>query len=200
MIEQNKRQPAAAPEAVVWQRRYIGATRGNRPVEWHTITKDEFEATKAGKWADRYEVRALYAAPVTAAPGIDLKAFRGPVAFWFEHLVTHPYTETNAARLREAKRLLALLDASPKGEDSIASAFDRAVLEPMRREAKADSPKGGSEACAWAGDGEGNWHTGCGSIFMLIDGSPTDNKMRHCPYCGSHISESAQAGDAEVQP
>ncbi len=50
-----------------------------------------------------------------AAPGIDLKAFREPVAFWFEHLVTHPYTETNAARLREAKRLLAMIDASPKG-------------------------------------------------------------------------------------
>ena len=59
---------AAAQVAVCWQRKYIGATRGDRPVEWHTITKDEFEATKAGKWADRYEVRALYAAPVTAAP------------------------------------------------------------------------------------------------------------------------------------
>ncbi len=55
--------------------------------------------------------------PAPSAPGIDLKAFREPVAFWFEHLVTHPYTETNAARLREAKRLLALIDASPKGDD-----------------------------------------------------------------------------------
>ncbi len=66
------------------------------------------------------DIRALIEQPTKttpAAPGIDLKAFREPVAFWFEHLVTHPYTETNAARLREAKRLLALIDASPKGDD-----------------------------------------------------------------------------------
>lgn len=135
---------AAAQEAVAWQRRYIGATRGNRPVEWHTITKDEFEATKAGKWADRYEVREIYAAPVTAAPvtvtrdadgeivmvkqgdtiiastchaggkapaapGIDLGQFRQAVEYWKLRWAN------NGDLLVEANRLLALIDASPKG-------------------------------------------------------------------------------------
>lgn len=61
-------QPGAAQEAVAWQRKYIGATRGGVPVDWHNITKEEFELTKAGKWASKYDLRTLYAAPVAAAP------------------------------------------------------------------------------------------------------------------------------------
>lgn len=49
------------------------------------------------------------------------------------------------------------------------------------------SPKGGIDACTWAGDGEGNWHTACGEIFTLMEGSPADNKMHHCPYCGKNL-------------
>ena len=59
---------AAAQEAVAWQRKYLGATRGGRPVDWHNITREEFEQTKSGKWADKYDVRELFAAPVAAAP------------------------------------------------------------------------------------------------------------------------------------
>ncbi|MGE8218585.1 MAG: hypothetical protein ACN6OU_02380 [Stenotrophomonas acidaminiphila] len=93
-----------------------------------------------------------------AAPGIDLKAFREPVAFWFEHLVNHPYTETNAARLREAKRLLALIDASPKGATFPNDANSEAqfIGDGERLNCQVfggsghveDSPKGGSEASA----------------------------------------------------
>jgi len=55
-------------------------------------------------------------ASTPAAPGIDIEQFREPVTFWFEHIVTHPFTETNAARLRKAKHLLALIYASPNGD------------------------------------------------------------------------------------
>lgn len=58
----------AAQEAVAWQRRFIGATRGGIPSQWHNLTKEEFEQCRAGKWSDRYEFRKLYAAPVAAAP------------------------------------------------------------------------------------------------------------------------------------
>lgn len=97
---------AAAQEAVAWQRRYIGATRGARPVEWHNITKDELEATKAGKWADRYEVRALYAAPVSAEPGIDRELLRDLIDYAESGKVAEPSM---------VERMRACLDASPKG-------------------------------------------------------------------------------------
>ena len=59
------------------------------------------------------------------------------------------------------------------------------------------SPKGGSEACVWIeDDNEGNWYTACGDTFVLLEGSPAENNMRHCPFCGLAL----QASDAEVQP
>ena len=42
--------------------------------------------------------------------------------------------------------------------------------------------------CTWGDDSEGNWHTACGEIFTLLEGTPSDNKMRHCPYCGKHLT------------
>ncbi len=64
VVKQNlTTQPAAAQEAVAWQRRYI-KTGG----PWYSISKEIYETTKNGEWAGRYEVRELYAAPVTAAP------------------------------------------------------------------------------------------------------------------------------------
>ncbi len=63
-------QPAAAQEAVAWQRRYKNHD------EWFNISKSTYTATVASKWSEKYDVRALYAAPVTAAPGIDLEQFR----------------------------------------------------------------------------------------------------------------------------
>lgn len=164
-------QPAAAQEAAVWQWRNLRAETG-----WKDCTRAVYDVFRQNGL--HYEVRKLYAAPVTAAPGIDMGELAELLRIWqcnFDSGVRP--------------------DEEDEPED--AALWDR--IDRIRQQADA-SPKGGSEACAWAGDGEGNWHTGCGSIFMLIDGSPTDNKMRHCPYCGSHISESAQAGDAEVQP
>lgn len=65
----------AAQQPVAWQRKYLGATRDGRPVDWHNITMEEFEQTKQGKWASKYEVRELYATPVAAAPTAPLKVF-----------------------------------------------------------------------------------------------------------------------------
>ena len=127
VVKQNlTTQPAAAQEAVCWQRKYIGATRGNRPVEWHTITKDEFEATKAGKWADRYEVRALYAAPVTAAPGIDLTGLRARVVLAIRRITSGAAPMRVPADMTDPDLVLGdvltlldtiapQIDASPKG-------------------------------------------------------------------------------------
>ena len=138
------------------------------------------------------KVKALASTP--AAPGIDLREIGEAMAEAEQHVETlhslcsRPSVLACIKRLRKAQA--ALIDANPKG----------ALNEQFGSAEGLDSPKGGIAPCAWTDDGEGNWDTACGERLILLEGSPTDNKMRHCPYCGSHISESAQAGDAEVQP
>lgn len=57
--------------------------------------------------------------------------------------------------------------------------------------------------CTWTNDGEA-WRTSCGHYFTLIDGAPTDNKMRFCCYCGKAIEatceESLQVHAGEANP
>ena len=68
--------------------------------------------------------------------------------------------------------------------------FENSEIDSLVRELCDTSvAKVGIDACTWAGDGEGNWHTACGEIFTLMEGSPPDNKMRHCPYCGKNLRE-----------
>jgi hypothetical protein len=38
----------------------------------------------------------------------------------------------------------------------------------------------------------GVWKTGCGKSWMLNDGTPTENGMRYCPFCGREIAERNQ--------
>lgn len=52
-----------------------------------------------------------------------------------------------------------------------------------------------TEYCTWSGyqcyDGYlmDNWETTCGNRFILDDGTPSDNKMKHCCYCGKTLKE-----------
>ena len=43
--------------------------------------------------------------------------------------------------------------------------------------------------CTWTEDADGNWHTGCQQIHIIIGGSPPENGYVYCPYCGSKIKE-----------
>lgn len=40
--------------------------------------------------------------------------------------------------------------------------------------------------CVWHNDPEtdSTWETGCGNLFILNDGTPAENRMRFCCYCG----------------
>lgn len=49
--------------------------------------------------------------------------------------------------------------------------------------------------CTWAPDYEGTWWTGCGSTFEPTSGSPLDNGMRFCPYCGRKMEEVGYRGE-----
>jgi hypothetical protein len=51
-----------------------------------------------------------------------------------------------------------------------------------------DKPK--SELpCRWTEDVDGNWDTDCDNRFVLTDGTPGDNKMRFCCYCGRVLKQ-----------
>lgn len=45
--------------------------------------------------------------------------------------------------------------------------------------------------CAWAEDDDGNWWTGCANAFCLEAGTPRDNGMCYCCYCGGKLIEAA---------
>lgn len=47
------------------------------------------------------------------------------------------------------------------------------------------------EHCTWHNDPEtdNSWDTSCRQLFEIYDGTPTDNGMRFCCYCGKPIRQ-----------
>ncbi|MBN6739174.1 hypothetical protein JKG47_01175 [Acidithiobacillus sp. MC6.1] len=45
--------------------------------------------------------------------------------------------------------------------------------------------------CAWSQDGDESdlWTTGCGHFFILNDGTPKENGMDYCCFCGGHLEQ-----------
>lgn len=52
-------------------------------------------------------------------------------------------------------------------------------------------PYGGAMNCLWtrADDDTDLWETSCGEEFCIIEGTPKENKMRFCCYCGKPLEE-----------
>ncbi len=51
--------------------------------------------------------------------------------------------------------------------------------------------RGKGDTCIWRrmdGDSD-SWDTICGNAWRLETGTPTENKMRYCPFCGRHLVE-----------
>ena len=44
-------------------------------------------------------------------------------------------------------------------------------------------------ACRWTEDEDGVWHSDCGHAFVLNDGTPSENGMRWCSYCGAKLKQ-----------
>jgi hypothetical protein len=45
-------------------------------------------------------------------------------------------------------------------------------------------------ACVWSQDSAGSsWATGCGQLFELNEGTPKENRMGFCCYCGRTLNE-----------
>jgi hypothetical protein len=49
-------------------------------------------------------------------------------------------------------------------------------------------------ACVWRYDPDGYWQTECSDQFCITEGSPAENRMRYCHYCGRRIMTNTEAG------
>jgi hypothetical protein len=80
------------------------------------------------------------------------------------------------------------------GEDEMNSELEKHVSNTMRKmtphlEALAElTVKTVRGECAWTyEDAEEYWETACGNHFQIIDGTPQDNEMKFCCYCGGEL-------------
>lgn len=48
-----------------------------------------------------------------------------------------------------------------------------------------------NDQTAWENDG--GWDTTCGNRFYLCEGSPSENDMKFCCYCGGQLVEERQS-------
>ena len=55
--------------------------------------------------------------------------------------------------------------------------------------ARRKKPARTESQCRWIDDGEGNWQTDCGEMFILIEGTPSQNDMSFCCHCGKPLVE-----------
>lgn len=53
--------------------------------------------------------------------------------------------------------------------------------------------KSTTEYCCWNYDEDDEyWDTGCGEAFCVMEGTPKDNRMKFCPYCGRRIQQESE--------
>ena len=43
------------------------------------------------------------------------------------------------------------------------------------------------DKCEWQQDENGVWETNCGNLFEVTEGTPYENDLKYCPYCGKHL-------------
>ncbi len=65
--------------------------------------------------------------------------------------------------------------------------------------AKTDPTQASVAPCNWAEDEDGNWFTDCGDGFTFIDGTPDENHMKFCCYCGKPLTVSRYK-EPDVEP
>jgi membrane protease subunit (stomatin/prohibitin family) len=64
---------------------------------------------------------------------------------------------------------------SPKNQDRLFKALGR--------------EKAPVVSCEWKEDWEGNWSTSCGEEYCITEGTPEENKMKFCAYCGKPLKQ-----------
>lgn len=59
--------------------------------------------------------------------------------------------------------------------------------------AKLEEARKEERACEWVndegGDFDDTWDTECGNAFVLNEGTPKENDMNYCAYCGGKLKQ-----------
>ena len=50
-------------------------------------------------------------------------------------------------------------------------------------------PEPEPETCTWRDNMDAIYETGCGNLHIINDGSPAENRMKYCCYCGKEIED-----------
>lgn len=50
-------------------------------------------------------------------------------------------------------------------------------------------PNQPTQVCEWLEDDDGNWETSCDNAHVLNDGTPAENGMKFCCYCGRVLKQ-----------
>jgi hypothetical protein len=118
--------------------------------------------------------------------------------------VTRAHQEgARATSARIRRELKAWLDAETEGEPGVMSIHTQrfgALIDRVCPEAADAEPAPGS--CAWTQQdhcGGDCWETGCGNAFCMSDGTPGENGLKFCCYCGKPLAEERFVDDPEEE-
>lgn len=45
------------------------------------------------------------------------------------------------------------------------------------------------DTCEWTENEDGLWDSACGGMFEVLEGTPIENAMNYCSYCGKRLKE-----------
>lgn len=46
-----------------------------------------------------------------------------------------------------------------------------------------------TKTCTWREDEDGIWKTACDHLFEVLEGTPEENDMKFCCYCGKALAQ-----------
>jgi len=157
------------------------------------VQKRTFDVTDRERWRALANVIQAAIAHASAQPA-------QPASVAYELYERRARTADDAARAKailthdEYDLLLAATGfCAGNGGRSDPLRMDKAVALIWRLAAAPQPPSAmaqdAREQCVWSEDADGNWETGCGRMFVLNDGTPYDNEMGFCCYCGHSINQ-----------
>ena len=119
-------------------------------------------------------------------------------------LYTHPSpfdAERLAEALEQAMQSLRTIERGAMREEGLGDAGNvrayarsraNVAINALGAHSTQAQPSAASVECVWAEAEDGNWDTGCGYMFVLTEGTPYDNEMGFCCYCGGTIDQVTQ--------
>jgi len=97
------------------------------------------------------------------------------------------------------EEIIAIVDAE---YDEVSGVYDVAdlsmVIRLAREDERAQIRYEGQivRVCHWT-ENEEAWSTSCDNYFIVLEGSPSQNEMRFCAYCGGELIEHRPAAIRE---